>query len=260
MKNWRKWQFVILLAVIIIGPLAMLPVKGEMNLPARPTTDIYVQDYLYLLDAETKAELLAVGYELDQKTTAQLVVVTVNSLHDLTIEDYALELFRTWGIGHQTKNNGVLLLIAPNERQSRIEVGYGLEGALPDGKTGRIQDEYLLPKFQEGDFSGGIADCYLTLARVIAEEYQIQLSGNTYSPSASVEHTSKNLSSWQIALIVLGIIFLFYLDFRFLGGAITLFLLNSIFRGGGSSGGSGRGGGGGFGGGSSGGGGSSRHW
>lgn len=253
----RKSLRLLALSLILISLILVPTAHGATVFPPKPTTNIYVQDFARLLTPETKAKLIAIGNELDQKTTAQLAVVTVNSLDDMAIEDYATDLFRSWGIGSKKDNNGVLLLIAPTERQSRIEVGYGLEGALPDGKTGRIQDDYLLPKFQEGDFDGGINDSYLLLASVIADEYQITLRGDLSVPLPPTrENASIPLPPWLIILIALGVIILVYLDFRFLGGVITWALLNSLRRGGGGGG----GGGGGFGGGSSGGGGSSRRW
>lgn len=252
MKNLLR---LLIFSIIIFSLAIMSTAYGDTVFPPKPTSDIYVQDFAQILTPETKAKLLTIGYELDQKTTAQLAVVTINSLDDMAIEDYALGLFRQWGIGNKEKNNGVLLLIAPTERQSRIEVGYGLEGALPDGKTGRIQDDYLIPNFQRGDFDGGINDSYLVLANVIADEYQIALSGDVSIPVAPTSENSQvTLPPWLIILIVLGVIVLIYFDFRFLGGMITWALLSSLRRGGGG------GGGGGFGGGSSGGGGSSRRW
>lgn len=252
-KLLRLLVFSAIFLCLIIVPAA----QGDTVFPQKPTTNIYVQDFAGILTPETEARLLATGSELDQKTTAQLAVVTINSLEEMTIEDYAIGLFRAWGIGNKEKNNGVLLLIAPTEGQARIEVGYGLEGALPDGKTGRIQDDYMLPKFQAGDFNGGITDCYLVLAEVIANEYQIQLSGDAPVPVVPTsENTPAELPAWLVIVIALGVLFLIYLDFRFLGGMITFALLHSLRRGGG---GGGRGGGG-FGGGSSGGGGSSRRW
>ncbi|MGI6685595.1 MAG: TPM domain-containing protein [Bacillota bacterium] len=256
----KKFFCRLVLPFILICFVVMSQAAGETAFPPRPDTNIYVQDYADILNPETEAKLLALGDELDQKTTAQLTVVTVTSLNEMPIEDYAIGLFRDWGIGSKEKNNGVLLLIAPTERQSRIEVGYGLEGALPDGKTGRIQDDYMIPKFQAGDYDGGINDCYLVLAGVIAEEYQVQLSGNMTLPVApATEDLSVTLPPWLVILFAFVIILLIYLDFRFLGGMITWFLLSSLRRGGGRGGGGGFGGGG-FGGGSSGGGGSSRNW
>ena len=83
--------------------------------------------------------MLSLGAELDNKTTAQLTVLTINTLDGEPIEDYALEVLRQWGIGSKEQNNGALIVVAVKDRRSRIEVGYGLEGSLPDGLTGRIQ-------------------------------------------------------------------------------------------------------------------------
>ncbi|ATW28648.1 hypothetical protein DCMF_15820 [Candidatus Formimonas warabiya] len=253
----RNLFFKLLLPVFLFQFILIPAVYGQASFPPKPAADIYVQDHAGILSSATEQTILHMGAELDQKTTAQLAVVTVESLDGMAIADYANDLFRAWGIGAKDKNNGVLLLIAPSERQSRIEVGYGLEGALPDGKTGRIQDEYLIPKFKAGDYDGGVLDTYSVLAGVIADEYKIELSGDngTDSPAPS---SSNSLPPWLTVLIAIGVILFLFLDFKFFGGMITWAILNSLRRGGG--GGGRGGGGGGFGGGSSGGGGSSRNW
>ena len=103
----------------------------------KPQGDIYVQDFANLLDDSEKQELIQLGRTLEDQTKAQIAVLTVNSLEDQTPEEYALEAFRTYELGDKELNNGVLLLIANKDRKARIEVGYGLEGALPDGKVGQ---------------------------------------------------------------------------------------------------------------------------
>ena len=120
----------------------------------------YVRDFAGVLSSTAKQTVENMAKELEEKTGAQLVVVLIETLQGASIEEYANTLFRQWGIGQREQNNGVLLLIAPNERESRIEVGYGLEGRLPDGKTGRIQDEYLIPYLMEGDYDSGIIATY----------------------------------------------------------------------------------------------------
>ncbi|MCE5286118.1 MAG: TPM domain-containing protein, partial [Pelosinus sp.] len=155
-------------------------------------------------------------------------------------------------------NNGVLLLVAVEDRQSRIEIGYGLEGALPDAKTGAIQDEYMLPYFQKGDYDQGILNGYLALTAVVAKEYNVEFI-NDAKPAKT--HAVKSKPWWEdlpwwakFAAAALIVLFLFF-DWVFLGGNITLLLLSLLrFRGGGG------GGGGGYGGGSGGGGGSNRNW
>ena len=245
----------ILLLLLAAG---IVPALGAVQLPAKPATNIYVQDLANVISPEVEAQILQLGSLLDQKTTAQVAVVTVDSLQNMAIEEYATALFRSWGIGSKAKNNGVLILIAPNERQSRIEVGYGLEGALPDGKTGRIQDDYMLPYFQNGDYSSGAYNGYLAVAQVVAGEYQVDLSSaGTPVPATADAPASTQLPGWMIVLMVFGVMFLIFLDFKFFGGTITYLIFSSFRRGGGGGFG---GGGGGFGGGSSGGGGSSRNW
>lgn len=92
----------------------------------------------------------------NKKPGAQIVVVTVKSLEGQSIEEYATELFRKFGIGDSQKNNGVLLLCSTGDRLFRIEVGYGLEGTLTDGKTGRIQDQYIIPYLKNNNYNDGI--------------------------------------------------------------------------------------------------------
>jgi uncharacterized membrane protein YgcG len=100
-------------------------------------------------------------------------VLTVPSLKGQSLEDYSLTVLRQWGIGDQEKNNGVLLLVAVQDRKSRIEVGYGLEGALPDGLTGRIQDQYMLPYFRSNDYDKGILNGYSALLQTVLKEYNL---------------------------------------------------------------------------------------
>ncbi|MHC1718582.1 MAG: YgcG family protein [Acidaminococcaceae bacterium] len=154
----KRWLALLLLTCqFLFSSLA----DAESKIPPKPTSgSIYVQDYANLLSAETKSTINAVSKDLENKTKAQIVVVTVPSLDGQPIEDYSLELLRAWGIGDKEKNNGVLLLVALKDRQSRIEVGYGLEGALPDGLTGRIQDQAMIPYFSSGNYDKGIMQGY----------------------------------------------------------------------------------------------------
>ena len=110
--------------------------------------------------AETRSYIINTSSQLAEETGAQVAVVTLSSLEDEPLEEVALGILREWGLGDKEKNNGVLILVVPAERQSRIEVGYGLEGALPDGKTGRIQDEHMIPSFQQEDYDRGILQGY----------------------------------------------------------------------------------------------------
>src|SRR5271156_1342224 len=115
-----------------------------------------VVDQANVMTAEARGDIEAKSKDLEDKSGIQLVVATVSSLQDSDIETYANELFRFWKLGQAQKNNGVLLLVAPNEHKVRIEVGYGLEGTLTDALSSVIISSAILPRFKAGDFSGGI--------------------------------------------------------------------------------------------------------
>lgn len=123
--------------------------------PAFPELTSRVVDDASLFSITQKAELESVLENHENNTSNQIVIVTLKSLDGYDIRDYGLELGRAWGIGQKDKNNGVLLIIAPNERKVSIEVGYGLEGALPDATAKSIIDQRILPYFKEGDYFGG---------------------------------------------------------------------------------------------------------
>lgn len=217
-----------------------------------PPAELYVLDQAGVMSSDTKSLIINTSQELARQTKAQVAVVTLNSLEGQPIEQVALQIGRQWQLGDKQLNNGVLILVAPNERKSRIEVGYGLEGALPDGKTGRIQDDYMLPYFREGNYDLGIVNGYKAVIAEVAKEYGVTI--NIAPAEQPATQTTSETPWWVTIMWVVGIIMLLWLDQRFFNGFILGFLLGTLFRGGGRGGGGF--GGGGFGGGSSGGGGS----
>lgn len=248
--------------ILAAGLLCLLLFAGacaaEVKAPPAPRgAEIYVQDYAGVLPQEARAQIMRIGAQLEARTKAQLVVVTVQSLEGAPVDEYALAILRGWGVGDKALNNGVVVLVSVGDRQSRVEVGYGLEGALPDARTGQIQDEYMLPHFREGRYAQGILDGYTALARRIADEYKVSLGGlppfQKAAGASAAGQESGLLGSLQDFIVAGIFLALVLLDFLFFGGRFTLLLL-ALFR---SRGG---GGGGGFGGGSGGGGGSSRRW
>jgi uncharacterized protein len=125
--------------------------------PPIPALTGRVVDGAHILDQGTVANLTGqlAGYE--QSTTNQVVVVTLPDLQGYPIEDWGLALGRGWGIGQKGKDNGVLLIVAPNEHKVRIEVGYGLEGDLPDATANEIIQSEIIPRFKGGDMAGGVS-------------------------------------------------------------------------------------------------------
>lgn len=255
MKRWLIY-FILLLQCFFAAWATAAP-----QIPPKPTAaaGIYVQDYAQVLSAEDKRRLLSIGQELDNKTTAQLAVVTVKTLDGQPIEDYALSILREWGIGSKEKNNGALIVVAVQDRRSRIEVGYGLEGLLTDGLTGRIQDQAMIPYFRKGNYAAGIVNGYAVTASLIAKDAGVQLtavnSEQIAVPAKTTNNTDQEYPFWLKLLIGVGIVLLLIIDNLFLGGVLTQMLFFMFLRG--RGGGGGRGG---FGGGSGGGGGSSRSW
>jgi len=123
--------------------------------PVPPLTG-RVMDVARVLDPEAVGRLTAELESFERQKQIQLVIVTIPDLQGYTIEDWGLALGRGWGIGQKGKNNGVLLLVAPKDRQLRIEVGYGLEGDLPDAEANRIIQDQIIPRLRNGEMAAGI--------------------------------------------------------------------------------------------------------
>jgi uncharacterized protein len=227
----------------------------DIKMPA-PIGDIYVQDFAKVLTQDEVEEIRRLGRTIEDQTTAQISVLTVDTIGENTIEEYANEAFRQYGIGNKKENNGVLIVIAVTDRLIRIEVGYGLEGRIPDGKAGRILDEHAIPYLQNEQHNKAIVETYKVLANEVLAEYGQE--GGMATQENQTQRTAGDegfgIPSWLLILLVVAVIFL---DFKFFGGTLTYLLLSIISRGGGRGGGEGpRGGGGG----SSGGGGAGRGW
>lgn len=196
--------------------------------------------------------------------TAQVGVVTVPTIGNATLEDFSVSRFRSLGLGSKERNDGVMLLYTAKENHVRIEIGYGLEGRITDGKAGAILDQYFLPHVKAGDIGKAFVQTQGALIQEVAAEYGVDTSektatGELPAPTDYEKTTTSLLSGvpgFVKILVAIGIVLLLFLDFKFTGGMVTYALL-SIIRRGGSSGGGGFGGGRG-GGGSSGGGGASR--
>lgn len=221
--------------------------------------DIYAQDFAGILSRTTVQKIRSVGRALEDKTGAQVVVATMPSIPDGDMQMYATELFRRWGIGNKAKNNGILLLVVPSAKQVRIEVGYGMEGALNDAKAGEILDRYFVPYAKQNQFEQGILQTYGALVGVTMQEYGIT-EKDLGTPGRVEKPERQSGSVWPLAFLI-GVLML---DGIFNRGRLTRILLLMFFsRGGGGGSGGGGGFGGGFrggGGGSSGGGGAGRSW
>lgn len=245
-----KRVFSILLVFFTCFMCALNALAEDVQIPA-PIGDIYVQDFANILNESERANLINIGRSIEDQTTAQIAVLTVDTIGERTIEDFANAAFRQYGIGNKKENNGVLLVLSMQERKVRIEVGYGLEGRIPDGKAGRILDEYAIPYLKNQQPNNAIVETYQVLANEVLAEYG--KLGEVVSKQTTDEK-GIGIPGWLMVIVVIVVVFL---DFKFFGGTLTYLLFSIVSRGGGRGGGGGSQGGGG---GSSGGGGAGRGW
>jgi uncharacterized protein len=242
--------------------------------PAEPISQLhptgYVNDFARVLDSGTASQMEDLCRQIDEKAHAQIAVITINSLDGHDIDTYAVDLFKRWGIGSKATNRGVLILYAIRDRRARIEVGYGLEPILPDGKVGGFQRE-AVPRLRAGDYSGAISLVTTRVAEVIAQDAGIQLTNAQPRAPTELNEPDRGLSRGAIIGIIVVLLVILFTPLRSLlfwmflprifGGGYGRRSYGNWGGGGGwNSGGFGGGGFGGFGGGSSGGGGASSSW
>ncbi len=258
-KNWGNWLMKLkiksIVALLLISLCWTAVVSyARITIPDRPYN--HVVDLANIITSTVETNLNRYLLELEQKTTAQVVVLTINSLEGESIEDLSIEIAHNkWKLGQKDKDNGVLLLVSVQDRKYRFETGYGIEGILPDSLTGSIGRDYLVPYFKKGDYSTGIFTATLAVISKIASDAEVEIAGmprlksRSASPSGSMERRKLTLPEKILSLLFfIGLIYLFIKHPRL----FFFFLMFSMMGGGRRSG---WGGGGGFGGGSFGGGG-----
>jgi uncharacterized protein len=248
----RGLRAVLLCLVFVLQASATLAAD-----PSFPFLTGRVVDAAALLTPEARSGLEAKLKAHEDKTSDQVVVATVPDLQGLTVEDYANRLFRHWALGRKKTDNGVLLLVAPKDRKVRIEVGYGLEGALTDALSKVIITTAIAPRFKTGDYAGGL--------NTGAEAVLSILSGDAETWHRKAEIRRDEADPGQVILFVVLFLVILLLAYRMNrggrgGGFVVLPGPSSGGWSGGVSGGFGDGGGFSGGGGSSGGGGASGDW
>lgn len=239
----------------------VIPIRASAEID--PKYGVYVQDGASILQLETQNKLYSQAIWLQTNSgSAQVGIVTIETLDDRPIEDLALAKIRELGLGSKERNDGVLLLYAAKENRVRIEVGYGMEGRIPDGKAGAILDNYFVPYINAGQIDQAFSLTQTAILQEMAAEYNLDPSNANMGvlPDTGADGQSHGfldgIPGYLKVIIVCGIAILIFLDFKFLGGMMTLSILSLLGRRGNGGGGGGWGGRGG--GGSSGGGGASR--
>ncbi|MBI5408561.1 MAG: TPM domain-containing protein [Nitrospirae bacterium] len=249
----RFFAFIFLLCFCLVAVSSF----AEIAIPDKPYN--HVVDLAGIINDDAEAAMNGYLLELEQKTTAQMIVLTINSLEGESLEEFSINVAHNkWKLGQKGKDNGALLLVSLQDRKYRFETGYGLEGLLPDSLTGSIGRQYLVPYFKQGDYSNGIYAAVLAVINVIAADANVEITGmpkmRMRSQRGIAERGKPSLLNMVFAvLFFIGLIYMFIKHPRLL-----LLLLAMNMLGGGRRGGWGGGsgfGGGGFGGGSFGGGG-----
>jgi uncharacterized protein len=273
-----KWQlpahcFLLLLALCLTALSAAaqatdLPVKPKgdvIDVPAKPSG--YVNDYARVLSPTARRQLEALCTEVNDKAKAQLFVVTVPSLGDRSVEDYSFDVATKWGVGPKQTSSGVLIFLAVNDHKYWVQVGYGLEPILPDGKVGGFGRE-AVPYLRQGNYDAAVNLMTRRIADVIAQDRGITLGGAA-PPAARSRGSGQGSGNGLAGLFVLGfVIFILYAMMKRGGGSgrgrgggsgwwIGPMIASGLGRGGWGGGGFGGGGFGGGGGGFGGGGGGS---
>ncbi len=250
MKRIILISIILVFAASVLSSLDVPKLKGAVN------------DHANIINSRDEEKLEALLRDVEAKTSSQVALLTISSLQGENLEDYSMRVVQAWQLGQKEFDNGVLLLVAFNEKKIRIEVGYGLESIITDAKSGFIIRNYIVPGFKKGDFAGGITNGLLAISGLVTQEFEI-----TDEQLTKYDKQQKAGKRKQIPFGL--IVFLFMFVFgglgrgRRRGGLFTALFLGSMLGGGRSRGGSGFGGGfGGFsgGGGSFGGGGASGGW
>ena len=272
----RSWKSCAVLLVLVVCAGAAI---AEPIASLKPTN--YVNDFAGVLSDKTKTDLNELCRQIEEKTGDQIAVVTINSTDGQDIFEYAVSLYQKWGIGKKGKDTGILILLAVKDRKYYLNVGYGLEPILPDGKVGGFGRE-AVPFLKANDYNGAVNLLTSRVAEVIAKDAGIQIT-TTAPPQRVVDGGGHQLTGGEILGLLFGFIILMLILRAISGGGggrggrgggsgLGPFILGNVLGssmggggwGGGGFGGGGFGGGGGgfggFGGGSTGGGGAGGGW
>lgn len=237
-----KKRFLISLYLIALPIIAF-----AYTSPGKPQG--FVSDYAKVISPSVVSLVEGQLQTIKNKTGIDIAVVTISSLQNETIETYAVKLFEEWGIGTKGKDNGLLVLVAPNDREVKIEVGYGLEGVIPDSVADGIIRKEMLPQFKLGDYSTGIINSVNAILGVINNTTDKSIYSDVPKKSGSgvnfefvifflflianflAHHLSKTKSWWLGGLIGagIGVVISLFIGFLFYGlGAIILFAVAGL--------------------------------
>ena len=203
-----------------------------------PMSNFYVNDYANILSKETENEIQSMSVQLSYTDGTQMVVVTVEDLEGLSVEEYANQLFNKFGIGEADSDNGLLILVSRDDRKIRVEVGYGLEGVINDGKAGRYLDAYAVPYLKNDEWDKGIFNVYNALYKEIVTQNNLQLEYT--EPTGELEESEDSIHVFMMFSLFIGYIigtFIRATSFKeaglkkiviLIGAVIVIFIVNFL--------------------------------
>lgn len=165
--------------------------------------DVYIYDEDNIIDDDVEENLNKMLVELEEKTEVEFAVISVESLLDRSIEDYANNLFNTLGIGKKGEDNGILLLFSRSDEKVRLEIGRGLEGCLNDSKCGRILDDYFVPYRENDEYTEATKLTVNAVLKVLCEEYDITITGLNTESIQIEEPDELTLGQWVIIIVII---------------------------------------------------------
>jgi len=201
------------LCLAILGSLYSAQAESVEQVAAQAKSTGYVTDLAGVMSEPAKSQLTALCTEVAQKTQAEIAVVVIKSLDGRTVEDYARDLYERLGLGPKGLGRGVLILFAIEDRRNRIEVGYGLEGILPDGKNGSFLRE-IVPDLRSANYDTALSLVTRRVAEVIAADKGVTLTGATPPTREGEERNAPHLTAGEIFLIIVFFIFIIRLISR----------------------------------------------
>src|SRR5580704_5486065 len=188
---------------LVLASAVLLAVATRAESVKQLKATDYVNDFAHVLNQNAITQMDDICRQIDEKAHAKIAVVTVRSLDGSDIESYAVDLFHQWELGSKSTNRGVLVLYAIDDHRARIEVGYGLEPILPDGKTGGFQRE-AIPLMRSGDYDQALLLVTSRVADVIASDAGVQLThAQPRAPVRRMERPERGISLGGIVVLVI---------------------------------------------------------
>ena len=195
LNNWLINVFLFFLLAVPSSGLAVTP-----PIPARPPGQVI--DLAEIIDSGQKEQLRRILHELEQKTSIQMVILTLTSLDGEDINSVSLQTAEQWKLGQKDKDNGLLFTVALQDKRYRFETGYGLEALLPDSLLGTIGRQTLVPYFKQGNYGQGIAAATGAIIDILANHYQIEITGRDQLPQAQ-SHKNSSAASVMVLFLML---------------------------------------------------------